>query len=463
MQSIYLMKTKRICQSLISAAALSLGAALIPGATVFAADHGDGPTIAYDQAADIADVYFFLDPNDTARAVLIGTTHGFIVPGEASNFGTFDPVIRYRFEVYSKHVNVDPPAPTDKSGFKKYLNTVKPDKFIDVTFSPRIANPGPAGAEALQVLAPQTATLQFTGFSGINKKTKFTADATNPTLGSTELPATITRVAGDAAVDFFAGETDDPFFFDVPAFSAFIKSVRDGAPNGGVFSRGRDTFAGYNVMTIAISIPAALLRDGVTGDDKVGLNFLTQRHFIQSPTKDGTVKGVAGYKTIDREGNPAVNAVLIPANRKNKYNVATPKDDASLIFALDEPTKKGVAGEPGLLTVFANLGVVGGPFDGFGASSAGTLAALAVLHGDVLTLNTNPAAAPGFPNGRRVQDDVVDTLLSVVSNGALTPQTSMAAGGDNVLGNDVPFRTVFPFVAPPQQPRASGVDDNTRN
>ena len=62
--------------------------------------------------------------------------------------------------------------------------------------------------------------------------------------------------------------------------------------------------------------------------------------------------------------------------------------------------------------------------------------------------------AAGFPNGRRLQDDVIDTILFFVAN-----QNTL---GDNVSANDVAFRNSFPFLAAPQQPRASG-DDNTKN
>src|SRR4051794_12131246 len=82
---------------------------------VRAADHGDAPSLAHDQAADLADLYVFRDPNNQANAVLIGTFHGFIVPGEAVNFGVFDPVIKYRFEIYTDHVNL----PADQVNAKK--------------------------------------------------------------------------------------------------------------------------------------------------------------------------------------------------------------------------------------------------------------------------------------------------------------------------------------------------------
>ena len=107
---------------------------------------------------------------------------------------------------------------------------------------------------------------------------------------------------------------------------------------------------------------------------------------------------------------------------------------------------------------------------GTNATDIGILANVAVVHGDYLRLDlsipntsvgfgervTTPGYT-GFPNGRRPGDDTIDDLLYFITNQAIT-------NGDNVNGNDVPLGNTFPFFAPPQQPRASGViDDNTRN
>ncbi len=462
---------KTVCHSLITAAALSLGTCVLPSTPVFAADHADAPTLAYDQASDIADVYFFVDPNDTDHAVLIGTTHGFIVPGEAANLATFDPVVRYRFEIYNKHVNQDRPPNPDpadtnavksqkNAAIKKYVNSIKPDKFIDVTFSPRTAEPGPAGAEALQVPIAQTAHLQFIGFPDIDKRTIFDVEVTNPNLQlSPSTNPLIVSPVGSTGIQFAAGETDDPFFFDIPAFAAFIQSVRAGQADGTVFSRGRDTFAGYNVLSIALKIPTAMLRSVASGRSVadagkfVGVDFVTQRHTVQSPTKTGEIKGSGAFKTIDREGNPAVNVVLIPAVRKNEYNVATAKDDASLRFALPTPATRHSSSQPGILDVLNNLGVGGGPFDGLGVSSQGTLAAVAVLQGDLLKLDTTIPS--GFPNGRTLSDDVVDTLLTIVVGSPV---------GDGVDANDRAPAMSFPYLGAAHQPLANTNDvDTTRN
>ena len=66
------------------------------------------------------------------------------------------------------------------------------------------------------------------------------------------------------------------------------------------------------------------------------------------------------------------------------------------------------------------------------------------------------SGANGYPNGRRLGDDVIDTLLTIITNGGVTT--------DNVDDNDVPYGNTFPFLAPTQQPFAPAtLDDNTRN
>jgi hypothetical protein len=389
--------------SLLCAAALcgSVGA-------VRAADHGDAPQVSNDRACDLADLYFFLDPNDNSKAVIISTVNGFIVPGEAVNFAIFAPNVRYRFE---------------------FENTggVAPNFFIDVSFDRRGSNPGPPGKEILRVPRAQTATVRLPG------QRQFTAPVLNPSLSGNppDQASAITHNAGGTGVDFFAGETDDPFFFDLPAFGRFIGSVRDGHPDPTQFNRARDTFAGYNILAIAMRVPVAMIRGS---GNVIGLDVLSQRN----------VEGQ--FRTVDRVGNPAVNVALVPFNRKDEYNAATTQDDANGRFAN---------------SIVATLQALG-----TNSSNINTLAQVAVVHGDFLHLDvTIPNHGPGggnnagasFPNGRRVGDDVIDTLLTIITNGALTT-------GDNVNGNDVPLGNTFPFLAVTQQPRVTGtIDDKTRN
>ena len=432
------MKTKKT-PTLRLAALSALAAFSIVSPVARAADHGDAPFVAGDQFADLADIYAFLNPNDNTKVDIIVTFRGFIVAGEAVNFAIYDPTLRYRIEIEN-------------------TGDAKADKFINVSFSPRIAIAGPAGKEILQIPQPQNATITFENFkdsTGKKIKGEFVAPVTNPSLGGTAPAQTVTdlNVAG-TTMRFSAGEVDDPFFFDIPGFARFIADVRNGVANPqNQFNRARDTFAGYNVMSIALEVPASFLT-GSNGS-VIGVSAASQRHVVSKIGKPGKLpKGTGSFKTIDREGVPAVNVALVPFNRKNEYNQSTTQDDANLKFGGD------------ILAVLAALGTNGATvFPPTG--NALVLAQVAVLNGDILRLETNAVTAPntgtgggtganGFPNGRRLKDDVVDILLTLINNSN--------ALGDNVNASDVAPNDTFPFVHQSQQPFATGTtDDNTRN
>ena len=358
-----------------------------------AADHGDAPVLSFDRGGEINDVYSFLDPNDNSQLVVIGTIYGFIVPGEALNFGVFDSRIRFRFN------------------FEKTGDAVS-DKSITVTFSQRTSTS-----------TPQTATIRFS-----SPRQTFTAPATNPSVDATPPPQIVTTFSN--GVQFFAGEADDPFFFDIPAELRWVASILAGTRDDSLLTRGRDTLAGYNVVAIAMRIPVSLI--GTSRDGVIGINFATE-------------KTVAPFQQIDRMGVPLINKALIPFARKDEYNAAKPSDDASGKFLADITATLKALG-----TNDANIDVLTG---------------IAVTNGDLLRLNvhipnvglqggTNSEAA--FPNGRRPADDVIDTIVTIINNNSSL--------GDNVNANDVVFQNSFPFLALSQQPRLRGtIDDNTRN
>jgi hypothetical protein len=174
--------------------------------------------------------------------------------------------------------------------------------------------------------------------------------------------------------------------------------------------------------------------------------------------------GHGSFRQISRLGNPLVNEVIIPLGQKDRFNRTQPKDDA---------TNYGkYVVEPELAAVLNKLfpGVVNAP------EKNRTDIVQAVLQGvpglnafpgaagknatDTLKINlgTPPTASPqrlgvlagdnaGYPNGRRLTDDVVDIDLQVVA-GAL--KGNMVPLGDGVNQNDVRFLSEFPYVAPPK-------------
>src|SRR2546428_1723161 len=380
-----------------------------------AADHGDGALISVDRAGDLGDLFVFLDPNDSTKVIMAMTVQGFIVPGEAVNFSVFDRSVRFRFELET-------------------TGDAKPDKFIDVMFSEKTK----------ATTEQQTATITLP--SGA----KFTAPTTLSNLSAAASPPVITTDPA-SGVSFFAGEVDDPFFFDIPGFNRFVASVLRNAADPTQLQRGRDTFAGYNTLAIALSVPVSLLQP-VAGNT-LGVDARTQRLKTAILKKSGQAVvprkkrlGPRLFLNLDRMGNPAVNVALVPFARKNEYNLASTEDDAKGKFATD------------IMTMLTKLGT--------SQANINVLAQVAVQKGDLLRLdlgkaNSGPGggnnAAAAYPNGRRLGDDTIDTILTIVTNGAITT-------GDNVNANDVPLRDAFPFFAAPQQPRAPGIiDDNTRN
>ena len=383
---------------------------------VRAADHGDGPTASLDRACDIGDLYFFVDPTNPLKVVLIGTVQGFIVPSEASNFGVFDQNVRYRFAI-------------ENSGDAIF------DKTIDVTFSPRATST--AGAKT------QVARIAVSGINGV-----LTANATNPTvLSDTANPQVVTALSNlgvDVGIDFFAGEVDDPFFFDIVGFNRFVDKVVNGVQNPGIeLNRGRDSFAGYNTLAIALRVPIALLKKAGSTSTSIGANFQTARRTIETPVLAGVTVARGPFRQVDRMAIPAVNVALVPFHRKNRYNAATPVDDKNLVFGVDILATLNALGTSGA-NVFPPTG------------NALILANAAVLNGDILRLNTT--GTPGFPNGRRLQDDVVDIILGIIAGGTLS---------DNANANDINggvFGAAFPYVLPPQQPFPNGtINDRTQN
>ena len=402
----HLPRTYRLALTPLIIVALVFGNLGMGSLEVYGADHGDGPNASNDAAGDLNDLYAFLDPNRNDDIVVIVTLRGFIAPGENANFGQFDPRILTAIEL---DLNGDAVA----------------EGFVAIQFSPQASR-----------TTPQTATVTVLNAAGASTGFSFTAPTTISTTAAVAPVQTVTTLP--SGIKFFAGMTDDPFFFDIPAFGAFVSSVLSGNPDPSRLTRGRDSFAGYNTMAIAMSFPRSLLPASVS---RLGIGARTFR-------VNGTVgqPGFVVIEQLDREGLPAVNVALTPFAVKNAYNVASPAQDAAGQFA------------GGIVSTLQALGT--------SAANINLLAGLAVTNGDLLRLNlntsntgagggTNPAAA--FPNGRRLRDDVIDTLLNIITNGVITT-------GDNVNANEKPFQDQFPFLALPHQPFPPGtIDDFTRN
>src|SRR3954454_12201096 len=262
----------------------------------------------------------------------------------------------------------------------------------------------------------------------------------------------------------FAGQRDDPFFVDLGATFDGI-NLRNATGNAG---GGKDDLAGYNVHSIVLQVPeSAVTRDHkAVGDASspnavVGVWSSTERRRLQVTNED---KGSGGdWVQVSRLGNPLVNEVVIPLRDKDKFNRTQPADDAKnygkyvvtphLAGVLNQLFDLGVKTDDRTDIVTALLtGIPGVTQIAKKPAAADTLK---------LNLGVPPSDSEnrfgviggdnaGFPNGRRLGDDIVDIELRVIG-GYLIPSDQGGKKlplGDGVDRNDVDFVPTFPYLAP---------------
>lgn len=379
---------------------------LTPPPSIDAADHLDGGKDISTQAqpfADISDFWVFLDPNDNERLELIMAVNPFIIPSENESRGLFDPAVVYRFNIEN-------------------TGDAKPDKFLDITFSKQTGRD-----------TPQTATIKLP--SGRT----FTAPTTIALGEPVNPPNRVNTVNPGSNTKFFAGLADDPFFFDVPAEVQFRRALLVGSRDTSFFSRARDTFAGYNVMTIVLSIPLSEVKGPAGNIVGISASTLIPKKAIRNA--DGTITYKGSLVQVDSAGIPVVNVVLLDFNLKDRYNIIGPD-----VSALGQ----------NLIGSLRSIGT--------DETSINLLKSLIVDKGDYIRIDlskpntgpeggNNPEAA--FPNGRRLLDDVTDVVVSLINNRNELP--------DGIQANDKKFLNVFPWVAQPFMPLKTGEQDTTQN
>lgn len=225
----------------------------------------------------------------------------------------------------------------------------------------------------------------------------------------------------DGAVKIFAGLRDDPFFFDLAAFQQFVANPQ--APAKGLRPAGGgdpvDAFTGTNILAIVIEAPVTV----VTG---------------ATSASTGTVKAWVSTSRggrIDRMAIPAINTALIPSAQKDAFNQGSPITDAANYRATASATITTLRGAVDKL--FGNQAQDGGPL---GQLTADQLAG--ALIPDIVTIDFSKPVQ--FPNGRRLQDDVIDVALGLVLN-----RGGASGVADGIAANDKVFGGSFPYLAEP--------------
>jgi hypothetical protein len=400
-----------------------------PG-TAAASSHREAPLIAQDPTADNTDLYAFVSPDKPSTATIISNW----IPGEdpatGPNYYTFSPTARY--DIYAD-TNGD--GRPDLSWIFRFQNL--PSRlFLGNTQQKYTVTKivhGKATVVGSGLLTPpdnigprSTPNYSALAAKGIHKL--------------------------DDGVAVFAGQRDDPFFADVGAIFDLV-AIRHGT---GATGGGKDFLAGYGVHSIALQIPKSMLDNGT--NHVVGIWSATDRQRVT------VVHGTAHTRwvQVSRLGNPLINEVLIPTAKKDYWNAQSPANDKQFAQYYSSPI---------LAAVLQKLYPQFGPYKQTGRSdlTAVLLTGLAAPRlnytgarlADELRLNLSIPPTPagkldrlgviggdlaGYPNGRRLVDDVVDIDERVVAGQLLGHKLPL---GDGVDANDVPSLPAFPYVAAP--------------
>ncbi|HEY7048554.1 MAG TPA: DUF4331 domain-containing protein [Jatrophihabitantaceae bacterium] len=455
-----------------AAAALGVGfggaVALLGPSDAGASSHREAPAIQSDPAVDNTDVYAFVSPERPGYVTLIANFIPFEEPNGGPNFYPFATDATYNIKVDS---NGD--AKPDAT-FRWTFHNV--DKRGGKTF---LYNNGPVTSlDDPNLLFRQTYTLEASFNGGPFKTRASNAPVAPSRVGPASMPnykqlrdqATTTLPGGWKT---FAGQADDPFFLDLRVFDLLY--------GGDLSEVGQDTLTGYNTNTIALQVPFGDV--ALNGDAKrnpvIGVWSTAERPRVRI-TGNNSGPGVDRVQ-VSRLGNPLVNEVVVPANLKDAFNALPPDQDASITPVVDRVKNPEV---PQLIQSIYGLKAPAAPrndlaeifLTGITTKAGGPIKAdlnSQLNNADVisskfrpsemlrLNLSVKPTAKPdrlgvlagdlqGFPNGRRLTDDVVDIELQALEGAAQTGKlVDGLAKGDAVNANDDAFGSVFPYVALP--------------
>src|SRR3954462_4133819 len=444
----------------------ALAAAILTAALSSGSSHREAPLSSIDPTGDDTDVYAFTAPDATGALTIVENWIPFEDPAGGPNFYRFDDRAHY-------YANIDNTG--DGKADVRYEFVFKTHYRNKNSFL--YAAPKVESINSPNLFQYQTYTITRELYKN-GKETKSKVIARNfPVAPNNVGPKTIPNygaVAGQAVRGLsgggkvFAGQRDDPFFVDLGGTFDAI-TIRKGTGNAG---GGKDDLAGYAVHSIVLQVPeAAVTADGrsVSAPDAsnavVGVWADTERRAVDVSNATKKERKANTWVQISRLGNPLVNEVVIPIGKKDMFNRTTPDQDAKNYGAyVVKPELAHLINVlyPGLNVPETNrTDIVQALLTGIpGKTQIGAHPAAA----DTLKINLGvpPAANPnrfgviagdvaGFPNGRRLSDDVTDIELRVIAGALLKPEDGgkQIPLGDGVDQNDKPFRTAFPYVALP--------------
>ena len=444
-----------------------LAAGVVPGV---ASSHREAPLTAADPQIDSTDLYAFVSPDAPDTVTLISNWIPFENPAGGPNFYPWAPGVRYDINI-------------DNNG------DAKPDLIYRWVFTSHYRNPntflmntGPVTKLSDQTLNfYQTYSLSVIDAKGKSRTLLSNAVAAPSFVGAASMPD-YPSLRNEAITSFgakgksFVGQADDPFFLDLRVFDLLYGTNLKEA--------GHDTLDGYNVNVIALQVPKSELASGgnATANSIIGVWTTAERQSVRTESTKGSQKFAGPFVQVSRLGQPLVNEVVAPVGAKDLFSASKPQNDAQFLAAVQDPEV------PKLLNAIYKIAIPKTPRDDLVAVFLTGIKGLNqpphVVPSEELRLNMAIAAATspnrlgvlggdnaGFPNGRRLTDDVIDIALRAMAGAVRGVKTTL---GDGVDANDVAFETAFPYVAEPHSgsvvaaaaavkvgKKSSGVSSNT--
>jgi hypothetical protein len=443
-----------------------------------ASSHREAPLISQDPSADNTDLYAFVSPDNPDTVTIVANYVPLEQPAGGPNFASFGDDVRYQLKIDNTDDGVEDITyrfrfKTQTRNKNTFLyNTGTIDSLDDTDWNRpqtyRVVRIDKSGRHLLANRLP-TPPVNI-GPRSTPHYEDLAADAVHELPGGTKV---------------FAGQRDDPFFVDLGSIFdlAGLRPLNTLHDIPLPTEDGVDGVSGYNTHTIALQVPITRLTRNhamPAGPEDpnavIGVYASASRRHIRILRSNGTQKGVSSWRQVSRLGEPLINEVIIPLGQKDRWNASEPEDDSQFLNRYTNPEIVGIAN-----SLYDAL-------DDAPTSGRGDLVALLLTgvpglnftgpkKADLLRLNVAipPSSSPsrlgvldgdfaGFPNGRRLADDVVDIELRALEcsygaaagivegfgfcggNAHRTPNNLITDGVDR---NERSFSTEFPYLATP--------------
>jgi hypothetical protein len=448
--------------------------------------HREAPEISKDPVADSTDLYAFVSPDAPDTVTLIANYIPLQPPASGPNFYEFGDDVLYEI-----HVDNNGDGLADISyQFRFSSRNTNPDTFL--------YNTGPI--ESLQ--SPNWNRRQYYTMWKVERGGKTTRLAESLrcppcNIGPLSTPnylqlqaEAIHAVGGSRKV--FAGQRAEAFFVDLGSIFD-LGDLRPIANLHATFglpalaaTKGVNSGGQVNVHSIALQVPITeLTRGGATPSSPTAANATIgiwttasrqKARMLSTEAAGGAESGP--WVQVSRLGNPLVNEVLVPLSQKDYWNAQPPKDDKQFLSGTAHPELSKLLNVlyPGAFPHLAAYSAARADLEAIfltgipaGVVSPNFSTFTGKIQADMLRLNVAipPSKSPkptgvvggdvaGFPNGRRITDDVVTIELQALAgatiplvNKSYTPDAAIADVSDGVTGAALTLWPNFPYLGPP--------------